>query len=142
MLRKSRVRLGLLLLCLSAVFWIMTGFWSLFAARSSFFMEVTNGRLVIGFSRIGRPLPDDWFVRRSHGFGRYWLGGLPHVTSLPRHKAVTIPFWVPCLGLAGLLLYGRFRHKPATWPSCSSCGYNLTGNESEVCPECGEKTSC
>jgi hypothetical protein len=24
---------------------------------------------------------------------------------------------------------------------CVACGYNLTGNVSGVCPECGEKTS-
>jgi Na+/melibiose symporter-like transporter len=27
-------------------------------------------------------------------------------------------------------------------PCCTSCGYDLTGNESGICPECGEPVEC
>jgi hypothetical protein len=32
----------------------------------------------------------------------------------------------------------RRRRIPGDEPFCANCGYNLTGNVSGVCPECGE----
>jgi hypothetical protein len=32
----------------------------------------------------------------------------------------------------------RMTRRPADRTSCGNCGYNLTGNTSGVCPECGE----
>jgi len=46
------------------------------------------------------------------------------------------PFW----GVLWALLYVRFRNRLLqNWPEliCLRCGYNLTGNVSGVCPECG-----
>jgi predicted RNA-binding Zn-ribbon protein involved in translation (DUF1610 family) len=45
-------------------------------------------------------------------------------------------FWV---GLACLFIYALARRKrlPATHDGCASCGYDLTGNQSGACPECG-----
>jgi hypothetical protein len=37
---------------------------------------------------------------------------------------------------AGLTLWGA-RHREATAGTCAACGYDLTGNVSGVCPECG-----
>ena len=31
-----------------------------------------------------------------------------------------------------------FRHLPIGTPACTGCGYNLTGNISGTCPECGK----
>lgn len=44
---------------------------------------------------------------------------------------LSMPAW---LVLAGCLFVGRPRRIPGF---CSTCGYNLTGNLSGVCPECG-----
>jgi predicted amidophosphoribosyltransferase len=30
------------------------------------------------------------------------------------------------------------KHIDVGFPQCQTCGYNLTGNESGICPECGE----
>ena len=53
-------------------------------------------------------------------------------------KSLDIPLWIFLLpvGVATLMLWGRDRkhHKPG---HCRKCGYNLTGNESGLCPECG-----
>jgi hypothetical protein len=50
-----------------------------------------------------------------------------------------VPLWVPfvlCVVVA-VLAHRRARGpKPGT---CIKCGYNLSGNESGVCPECGSK---
>ena len=52
-------------------------------------------------------------------------------------KIPLVAIWVPCAILAAALLY-RSRQLP---PNCCSCGYNLTGNISGRCPECGRPTT-
>ena len=34
------------------------------------------------------------------------------------------------------------KHIDVGFPQCQTCGYDLTGNESGVCPECGEPVEC
>src|SRR5262249_861572 len=54
---------------------------------------------------------------------------------------VVMPLWIPLLLVAaptGLPWFRDRRRFPRG--HCPSCGYNLTGNESGSCPECG--TSC
>ncbi len=48
------------------------------------------------------------------------------------------PLWIPALLVAipSLLLWRRNRKLPKYY---CECGYNLTGNVSGVCPECGKK---
>ncbi len=50
--------------------------------------------------------------------------------------AISIPHWFINLGV--WLSYYLLRRKTLTHPkgSCQQCGYDLTGNESGVCPEC------
>jgi hypothetical protein len=51
---------------------------------------------------------------------------------------IVVGMMLTCLYAAVLRfkLDGRRRHPPG---HCQACGYNLTGNVSGVCPECGEK---
>lgn len=50
----------------------------------------------------------------------------------------TIPFWsITAVAAAGWLLARRRRPTPDAG-CCRQCGYDLTGNESGKCPECGE----
>ncbi len=91
-------------------------------------------RLSAGQDAIGsRPnrQPTQWL--------RSWLRG-----AAPPPDTVTIPAWMPMM-LAGLplsLIVGfgparRWRRKRRGL--CAPCGYNLAGNESGVCPECGSE---
>jgi predicted Zn-ribbon and HTH transcriptional regulator len=70
----------------------------------------------------------DWRFRRSgtkgSGQGYYW--------------GIAVPLWAPFLIFAvptGILWWRDRRRIPPG--HCQSCGYNLTGNVSGVCPECG-----
>jgi hypothetical protein len=51
---------------------------------------------------------------------------------------IVIPLWIPLVLLAGIIAYlwwrDRHRYRPG---HCRTCGYDLTGNVSGVCPECG-----
>lgn len=44
------------------------------------------------------------------------------------------------MALVGWEWWGHRHRVPAGAPRCAACGYNLTGNMSGVCPECGTKT--
>ena len=77
----------------------------------------------------GRAPTGEWSnTFRQTGFG-YWA---------------IVPMWEP------LLLFGIYpaiafirgplrRHRRRKKGLCLKCGYNLTGNESGICPECGEQ---
>ena len=99
--------------------------------------------------------------RYWHGFGySYW----PHVmrdeedkpVCLERLHEIEFPLWAlfaalsayPCVALVRSRLSAwRFRlsasldsRRARKEAQCVQCGYNLTGNTSGVCPECGEPT--
>jgi len=80
--------------------------------------------------------------------------GLPILFSLPNvHRydwrrigtlweRVALPFWLPLLIIAiatGILWYQDRRRFEAG--QCRRCGYDLSGNVSGICPECGMGTS-
>jgi len=57
-----------------------------------------------------------------------------------------VPVWIPVLTVFIIVsLTGRARvwvrrSRADGFDRCESCGYNLTGNVSGVCPECGTPT--
>ncbi len=67
-----------------------------------------------------------------------WLPSVSYWASDGWH--VTLPLWMPFLVAAvptGWLWWCDRRRTPPG--HCRKCGYDLTGNVSGVCPECGEK---
>ena len=71
-------------------------------------------------------------VRLRYGFT--W----PRVEKAGTGWEMVVPFWVVLLilGIPTAFLWYRDRRPPKG--HCQGCGYNLTGNVSGVCPECGE----
>lgn len=69
--------------------------------------------------------------RSIFGVGDYW-------------SAISVPLWTLILGFAAYPLsvllgnsIGRRRNRRLSW--CLKCGYDLTGNTTGICPECGTK---
>jgi hypothetical protein len=69
----------------------------------------------------------------------YWWADRQHVYN-PR-PVFFMPYFVPAIALGLLpgcwLAKRMLRPKGSDGAHCLSCGYNLTGNVSGVCPECG-----
>lgn len=65
---------------------------------------------------------------------------LPHIDRSPKHSGylLGIPLWVPFLlaALPTAWLWWRDRRRTPSG-HCPHCGYNLTGNTTGICSECG-----
>lgn len=95
--------------------------------------------LEVGFRRPGtmsvRVAYDTLGDATQAWFRDYWL---PTWTSLGRHYLVYVPLWIPMLliGVPTGVSWWHERRREAVC-CCAGCGYDLTGNVSGRCPECG-----
>ena len=73
-------------------------------------------------------------------------GGRSHVEVVRHHSTVTCPLALPAVvGAVVPAVWLARRHKARRHMGrghCPTCGYNLTGNVSGVCPECGLEARC
>jgi hypothetical protein len=127
-----------------------------------YYVQSVRGQLVIGrmwgFCPVGRDIVDyeAWLrylaIAPLHPGTHALPGGVvkfvfrPAPTSplIPAMLAVSVPNWLAVLISASpvAVLLIRFRRTTRAGVRhranlCSACGYNLTGNVSGVCPECG-----
>jgi hypothetical protein len=82
-----------------------------------------------------------WFISKA---GEHRLRWWPmwnrksHWPMQPFYVGIALPLWIPALMAAlcaGLLVWLERRRLPPQ--CCQACGYDLTGNASGTCPECG-----
>lgn len=62
--------------------------------------------------------------------------GLPAVLRRDRLFSVSLPLWIPFVPILTLTLWCWWRDRRRQG-ICRDCDYNLTGNLSGTCPECG-----
>lgn len=75
---------------------------------------------------------------RWMAFNRPVLPGIWIVHSVsPRHRALTLPYAALFVLFAAPTLFLCFRDRRPPPECCQRCGYDLTGNVSGKCPECG-----
>ncbi len=134
--KPSRLRrwlkwVGLVASTAVLVVWVL-GYW--------YDVTYTGATWVVGFGRgyTGAAWGPEF---RPHGWSVEPAGELyawPPVVWSRQH--VMFPLWIPLalFALPSAYLWYRDRRPPAG--HCQACGYNLTGNESGTCPECGEPT--
>lgn len=123
---------------------VVSHIWRMGAWTPGFELHLTDGAIVFGVSRDNASCVYNGFITRSeawiHRSPRFELTLLPSA-EFGRGFAVRVPLW----GLAGVLGFASWtirylcpRHRdPAR---CGECGYDLTGNVSGRCPECGIAT--
>ena len=83
-------------------------------------------------------VPDLFQVSTTEPVPRYWRWWPSRGVANTPIDGVFIPFWIPFSVGAILVALSlrRFRRPPPNG-LCQCCGYNLTGNTSGRCPECG-----
>lgn len=131
------VRLGFGLSALIVVTWAVTLWVGVTADTRHFHGGIGGGGF--GFSVLAptvssEPGVSTWFPNTVQ-----WM---PEAHRHPYRDVdfyMFIPFWCPLVVLLvpTLILFRRVRAKPPG--CCRSCGYDLTGNTTGTCPECGAR---
>ncbi len=67
-------------------------------------------------------------------------GILPKMGTIFGVKYVTVSLLIPLIVLAIPTLYVLYGYRRIPPGHCQKCGYDLTGNTSGRCPECGNVT--
>jgi hypothetical protein len=87
--------------------------------------------------------PYTWLTRPSQYFASYagW-GYAHHRTATQEYRAVLIPYWALLLLFIAYPAFAFVRGPLRRWRRhrrglCINCAYDLTGNVSGTCPECG-----
>ena len=142
MRRRSRVRrvgkwVGVAACALLFCGWIGT-FWSVFGyLTSTVAINLWGGCFETSLHPAGLPA-QGWFAAWKP-YEVYWLPKLIHGrASGVRTTHLLVPLWIPLAVVAvptGWLWWRDRRFPPGR---CQTCGYNLTGNVSGRCPECGK----
>lgn len=99
-------------------------------------LEVWHPRVDKTISRLCQ----NALLERRNGDIR-WLPGFTAAYRPPFVAIVRLPIWlIIVLAATSVMLVQRIRRcgAPLGWV-CRSCGYDLTGNVSGVCPECGSR---
>ena len=134
---------GLSLLILSI--WGLTLWWPIRSATTaSSFVWLDNGSLLFMVKDYGMPPSYDspYGLKPSRGFADYGFI-LPRWTfqEFPEkswYAIVIVPLWLPLLLTAIPTAWLWHRDRRRIRPGCClRCGYDLTGNTSGVCSECG-----
>ena len=74
--------------------------------------------------------------------GRSGYGVDPRVRWLPDlhrrlyYTVLAVPLWIVLVMVSGVTAAFWWRTRPPPVGCCQTCGYNLNGNTSGVCPEC------
>jgi len=119
-------------------------------ANQLFFVDSARGVLDIGWDsnypsdgvQWHAWSTDDFHPELEHNFGGF---GVTYGYDRPTarvYRVVKVPDWCVCVVTAaiGVGTGLRSRQKHCTL-CCCTCSYNLTGNTSGVCPECGSPIS-
>ncbi len=127
--RTAALWVGCTLCALIAVAFVVSGWWRVGAQVGDDCVYLVAGRILVGFRFF---LGDGPFVVDGRPFG---LGSWNSWSFGPRW--VKFPIYALFLAVAiPTLLVWRFWPKRVRPEHCR-CGYDLTGNASGVCPECG-----
>ena len=128
--RRRLYKLSLAAFVVLTVVWIGSCWVSVEYSTGTATVGVGKGALIVtDTTRMGFALPAGFSCRISNwtmGLFPLWLSGI-----------WVIPLWIP-LAIASIPMFIiRDRSRRIPPGHCKTCRYDLTGNISGVCPECG-----
>ncbi len=120
------------------------------ASDGYFSVQVSSGGVVYisqaqhpKFLGAQRVYGQGWHLRKGIGRSGVWeslgVGWWPRLRPFGAGRLVSVPLWMPAVIVGLLTAYSWWRDRrriPAG--HCRQCGYDLTGNVSGRCSECGE----
>ncbi len=124
---------------------ILSRWWTAGWLGGTYIVVTKGGAVVVTvLDQTGREL--GWKVRRNVPTSRmdWWFRRTP--ANLSGMSVFATPLWAPLVGI-GLPTFLAWRRDRRIPPGhCASCGYDLTGNVSGRCSECGtpvpQQTTC
>ena len=151
MIRKVLIRVSVGALVVATMFWAANRIGYLDVRRfpcyepgpkPHWYVSIRRGRVrIFNMSPLDADSPFAFACGKPREFAGF---GFQKAMGIQR-KAIWFPTWpiivIFTLFPGTVLVYGPLRrHRRRKKGLCIHCGYNLTGNVSGVCPECGEKT--
>ena len=131
---------GLVLSLLFVSTWAVSGWWGLDYTKrdkgqSAFSYRIEQGCLQLEWFKSYPPEGDGWWWYSHEETGWSWR---PTVLRDPDGWVLEVPLWIPFLLVSSPIALLWWRNRRRIPPGhCQKCGYNLTGNTSGICPECG-----
>ncbi len=140
MRRRSRARriakwTGLAVCVVMAGAWAASRYWEACFYGDKLSLWVCGGGVEVRLNKWGAT----WFsgTWRIYPAGRDQLL-IPYQYSNFSNWCVIIPLWIPLVLAAIPTVLAFMRDRRSIPGHCQHCGYDLTGNVSGRCPECGE----
>lgn len=135
--RPSRVRrilklAGVMVCALMLLLWATTFFWEFVYSDTKRSFGFGPGFFCVVSIPIGS---HGWNVLPAGSSTPTWWP-IPQLSRVDCH--IPFSFLLLVTAIPTAILYRRDRRHPPG--HCQTCGYDLTGNESGICPECG--TAC
>lgn len=122
-----------LVVLLVPTFWWYVGY-----AGQGWRIGLSNGKAFLVVSHDPRfAYPKGTFCEYDESIGDIIYAPFPVVRSDDRFAVISVPVAALAFLIALLSLVARIRARGYPTASCPACSYDLTGNVSGVCPECG-----
>ena len=157
-IRSTATWLGVMATALIAIAWVLSCFFAIVFGRTiggnasyctdycglaggCFFAQHDHLVSTIPFDTplASKPLQLRRVPRWTMRWRPIWHRSKSTVRFISRNKlSLELPLWIPLCLVAGptaVLLWRGRRRTPS--PCCPFCDYNLTGNTTGTCPECG-----
>ena len=144
MIHRPRIRRiakwsGVVLCVMNGAAWGISTTWGVWFFGST--MNFTAASGIIDLDFYGRELSQAsvaalQYGRTTGGLGLTW----PRLILFRGSFVLKLPFWIPFMLVALPTAYLFWRDRDRRYPPghCQKCGYDLQGNVSGVCPECGK----
>jgi len=128
---------GLVLSLVTLVLWAVSARWGVTYWGSTAALSCGRGGLSVLTYTVGVGLPyHGW--RIGTGLGLRGASYRIYHSTTQASYYLYVPFWIPFLLVAiPAALFGWLDRRRIPPGHCQRCGYDLTGNTSGTCPECG-----